>query len=73
MKDQDFNEQKARERTLELTEFVEKRSNGSTRILAVTKGFPKEAVAAAYGTGITLFGENYAQELIEKHNTLNDL
>ncbi len=73
MKDQDFNEQKARERILELTEFVEKRSNGSTRILAVTKGFPKEAVAAAYGTGITLFGENYAQELIEKHNTLNDL
>jgi len=73
MKTQDFDERKARERILELTEFVEKRSNGSAQILAVTKGFRKEAVVAAYETGITLFGENYAQELIEKHNALNDL
>ena len=73
MKIQDFDEQKARERILELTEFVENRSNGSTQILAVTKGFQKEAVVAAYETGITLFGENYAQELIEKHRALNDL
>jgi len=36
------------------------------RIVAVTKGFGVDAVAAAAAAGLTLVGENYAQELVAK-------
>ncbi len=36
------------------------------KVVAVTKGFGPEAVAAAHGVGLTDIGENYAQELLAK-------
>ncbi len=42
------------------------------RIVAVTKGFGPEAVAAAAGAGCTEIGENYAQELLAKAAALVD-
>jgi len=36
------------------------------RVLAVTKGFGTDALEAALGAGLTDFGENYAEELLEK-------
>ena len=36
------------------------------RLIAVTKGFPVEAVAAGAAAGLTEFGENYVQELERK-------
>jgi uncharacterized pyridoxal phosphate-containing UPF0001 family protein len=35
-------------------------------VVAVTKGFGPEAVAAAHACGLTDIGENYSQELLEK-------
>jgi len=40
------------------------------RIEAVTKGFGPEEVAAAFAAGLTDFGENYADELISKWETV---
>ncbi len=40
------------------------------RIVAVTKGFGPDVVAAAFAAGLTEFGENYADELIAKWDTL---
>jgi uncharacterized pyridoxal phosphate-containing UPF0001 family protein len=42
----------------------------AVRVVAVTKGFGPEAVAAALGAGIDDVGENYAQELLGKHRAL---
>jgi PLP dependent protein len=39
---------------------------GQITIVAVTKGFGPDAVAAAAGAGLTDLGENYAQELAAK-------
>ncbi len=36
------------------------------RVIAVTKGFGNEAVAAAHAAGLNDFGENYASGLLEK-------
>ncbi|HEY3842399.1 MAG TPA: alanine racemase [Acidimicrobiales bacterium] len=36
------------------------------RVIAVTKGFGPEAVAAARAAGLTDLGENYAQEMVTK-------
>ncbi len=41
------------------------------RIVAVTKGFGPEAVAAACGAGLDLVGENYAQEVVAKAGALH--
>jgi uncharacterized pyridoxal phosphate-containing UPF0001 family protein len=38
----------------------------SVRIVAVTKGFPAEAVTAALAAGLADIGENYADELVGK-------
>ena len=73
IKPSDFDDRKAKEKMLEMMEFVNGRSGGSAQIMAVTKGFPKEAAVAACQTGITLLGENYAQELIKKHEALPGL
>jgi uncharacterized pyridoxal phosphate-containing UPF0001 family protein len=40
------------------------------RIVAVTKGFGPEEVAAAFAAGLRDFGENYADELISKWETV---
>lgn len=39
---------------------------GAVTVVAVTKGFGPEAVAAALGAGLVDLGENYAQELLGK-------
>lgn len=43
---------------------------GRVRIVAVTKGFGVDEVAAAYAVGLRDFGENYADELLAKWDTL---
>lgn len=43
------------------------------RIVAVTKGFGAGAVRAALAAGIHDVGENYAQELLDKHAALGEL
>ena len=40
-------------------------------VLAVTKGFGPDAVAAAVGAGLQAVGENYAQELLDKSAALD--
>ena len=40
------------------------------RIVAVTKGFGPERVVAAFAAGLADFGENYADELISKWETV---
>jgi pyridoxal phosphate enzyme (YggS family) len=42
------------------------------RIVAVTKGFGAEAVAAARSAGLADVGENYAQEMLSKVDTAPD-
>ncbi|MGB8329613.1 MAG: YggS family pyridoxal phosphate-dependent enzyme [Polyangiales bacterium] len=42
-------------------------------LIAVSKGHPIEVVRAAYGLGMRVFGENYAQELAAKAAALSDL
>jgi pyridoxal phosphate enzyme (YggS family) len=42
----------------------------SVGIVAVTKGFGVEAPRAALAAGLTMVGENYAQELVAKHEEL---
>ena len=45
----------------------------SVQLLAVSKKQPSDAIAEAYAAGQRLFGENYAQEMAEKAQVLNDL
>jgi pyridoxal phosphate enzyme (YggS family) len=40
-------------------------------VIAVTKGFGPDAVAAAAGAGLADVGENYAQELVAKHDQVH--
>ena len=49
------------------------RDSASVQVIAVSKGHPEEAIRAAYGAGIRVFGENYAQELASKASALSDL
>lgn len=44
---------------------------GRVRVVAVTKGFPPGAVAAALAAGFEDIGENYAQELVTKVSALD--
>lgn len=43
------------------------------RIVAVTKGFGVDAPRAALAAGLTMIGENYAQELVSKHEQLSPI
>lgn len=45
----------------------------SVRLLAVSKWHSPDAIRAAYAAGQRDFGENYAQELLEKAKALSDL
>jgi PLP dependent protein len=42
------------------------RDSSTVRLMAVTKGFPREVVGEASSLGLTLFGENRVQEAEEK-------
>lgn len=42
----------------------------SVRLVAVTKGFAPELAAVALAAGLADLGENYAQELVAKHEAL---
>ena len=45
----------------------------SVQLIAVSKGHPEDVIRAAYGAGMRVFGENYAQELATKASALSDL
>ncbi len=60
------------ERAAALQAELNQRSGGLTRLLAVTKGFPADAVAAAQEAGLNEVGENYAQEMLAKQEAIND-
>ncbi len=49
------------------------RDSSAVKLVAVSKGHPEEAIRAAYGAGMRVFGENYAQELAAKASALSDL
>jgi hypothetical protein len=49
------------------------RPAGSARLIAVSKEKPADAIRAAFAAGQRDFGENYAQELVEKAAALEDL
>jgi len=49
------------------------RAPGEITLVAVSKTFPPQAIAEAYAAGQTAFGENYAQEGIEKIAALSHL
>lgn len=49
------------------------RDPGSVRLLCVSKTKPKEDVLEAYEAGAREFGENYAQELVDKQRSLAHL
>jgi len=69
----ELNKKEVKERIHEVSDYVKARSMGRTKIIAVTKSFDKEAIVIAKEAGIQAVGENYAQELIEKHQALGDL
>ena len=48
------------------SETLEHHKAGKVRIVAVTKTFPPEAIAAVAAAGCACIGENYAQELVDK-------
>ncbi|MEK6211519.1 MAG: hypothetical protein AABM64_14315, partial [Pseudomonadota bacterium] len=49
------------------------RAPGEITLVAVSKTVPPQAIAEAYAAGQTAFGENYAQEGIEKIAALSHL
>jgi pyridoxal phosphate enzyme (YggS family) len=49
------------------------RTADSVRLLAVSKTFDAESVAAAHAAGLTAFGENYVQEGVDKAMALAGL
>lgn len=49
------------------------RDPGSVELVAVSKAHTEESIRAAYGAGLRVFGENYAQELAKKADALRDL
>lgn len=60
------------ERVVRLRErLVELAPDRDVRVVAVTKGFDVGAPRAALAAGVTMLGENYAQELIAKNDALD--
>lgn len=47
------------------------RNRGDVQLIAVTKRHPPELVRMAWDAGLRHFGENYAQELRDKHEALS--
>jgi pyridoxal phosphate enzyme (YggS family) len=54
------------ERLAAVRERIAAAGGDHVRVVAVTKGFPVEAIAAARDAGADAVGENYAQELLAK-------
>jgi pyridoxal phosphate enzyme (YggS family) len=52
---------------------IERAGGSDVEIVAVTKTFPAEAIAAAVAAGCPAIGENYAQELVAKLADLDAL
>ena len=59
------------ERAGALRERLSRIGGDRVKVVAVTKGFGPDAVAAAVGADLTDVGENYAQELLAKANDLS--
>ena len=49
------------------------RSRDEVQLIAVSKAHPEEAIREAHAAGLRVFGENYAQELARKAESLSDL
>ena len=58
-------------KTVEEAAAISGRSSDDVSVMAVTKTVPPVLVNAAIAEGITLLGENRAQELLEKYNARN--
>jgi PLP dependent protein len=50
--------------------IIEELKQTQTQLIAVSKTKPNEAILELYNQGQRAFGENYVQELVEKHATL---
>ena len=61
------------DRRIRAAEAAAGRPTGSVSLLAVSKTKPPDLVREAYKSGLTAFGENYAQEMAEKARGLADL
>ena len=61
------------DRRIRAAEDAAGRPTGSVSLLAVSKTKPPDLVREAYKSGLTAFGENYAQEMAEKARELADL
>ena len=61
------------DRRIRAAEDAAGRPTGSVSLLAVSKTKPPDQVREAYKSGLTAFGENYAQEMAEKARELADL
>jgi PLP dependent protein len=72
-------EMRIAERLALVRDRVERAAHGASRdpntvrLIAVSKTKPAEAIRAAYDAGQRDFGENYAQELVQKAEALQDL
>ena len=60
-------------RRIRAAEDAAGRRTGSVSLLAVSKTKPPDLVREAYKSGLTAFGENYAQEMAEKARDLVEL
>lgn len=54
-----------------LRERLSRAGGDQVTVVAVTKGFGPDSVAAALSAGVADLGENYAQELLSKANSLS--
>ena len=61
------------DRRIRAAERAAGRAIGAVSLLAVSKTKPSELVRQAHGFGLSAFGENYAQEMVEKAAALADL
>ena len=61
------------DRRIRAAEDAAGRPAGCVSLLAVSKTKPPDQVREAYKSGLTAFGENYAQEMAEKARGLADL
>ena len=60
-------------RRIRAAEIAAGREQSSVSLLAVSKTKPPELIRLAHAHGQTAFGENYAQEMVEKAQLLADL
>lgn len=53
--------------------IVKSEYNNNVKVIAVSKTKPAEMLLNAYKSGIKVFGENYVQELVDKHQYCENL